>query len=437
MKNRASLFAALLLLAGAVSTNGQAATAEDRVADLERRLDENARLIEQLNARVHDLEARLPATAAAAPAVVPSPAPVNGSGDTAERLAAVEHEVSEIAAASATVHSESALAVHGFADVGAGTRSPINPDHKGFTVGSLDFYLSPGIGERVRTLFELNFEVEESGEVATDLERAQIGYQLGDTATVWLGRFHTPYGFYNNAFHHGQQISMAVRRPRFLAFEDQGGVLPAHTVGLWMTGSRRMGDGRWSYDAFVGNAQRIVDGTLDMQQAGITDGEMLLGGNFGYSPGGALEGLKVGASFFTANVLADTPVPSKTRVRNYGLYAVYDTDNWENLVEWYRFDDADQSGGTGSHRSNAGFLQVAYRVGRVAPYARYERSSLDQTDSYFSAQASGGSYYRTAAGIRFDLDLSAAIKLEFGRTTETDRAEDEFSDAMLQYAIRF
>lgn len=428
---RASALSLALLLGG---EPGWAATPsgspDDRVADLERRLDENARVIEALSARVKELEARLPPAPAAAPAAA-EPA------DTPERLAAVEKEVSDLAAASATARSESAMVVHGFADVDAGTRSADNPDNKGFTVGSLDFYLTPEFGERVRTLFELNFEVEESGDVATDLERAQIGYQVGDNTTVWLGRFHTPYGYYNNAFHHGQQISMALRRPRFLAFEDQGGVMPAHTVGLWFTGSRRAGDGRLSYDAYVGNAQRIEDGTLNMEQAGLKDAEMLIGGNVGYAPGGALEGLKFGASFFSADILDDALVANRTRVRNVGVYAVYDTDQWENLVEWYHFDDEDHSGSTGTHRSDAGFIQLAYRIGRFAPYARYERSSLDQADNFFAAQTSGGSYHRSAIGIRFDVDLSAALKLEFARTTNMDRDLDEFSEAMMQYAIRF
>ncbi len=443
MRKSAVIVGSLVLLAGAMGANGPILAAtpkpDDRVTELERRLDESAKLIDELNARVRSLEARVPAasvaaTATAAPASTPDPAPPS---DTDARLATVEREVTEMAAAGATAHNESGLPVHGFADVGAGSRTATDPDRKGFVVGSLDFYLTPELGDRVRSLFELNFEVDESGEIATDLERAQIGYQFADNATVWLGRFHTPYGYYNTAFHHGQQISMAVRRPRFIQFEDEGGVMPAHTVGLWLTGGHRFSSGKWTYDAFMGNAQRIEDGSLNMAQAGLSSAEMSYGGNIGYLPGGSLDGLKVGASFFAANVEDDAVVPNRTRVLNFGLYGVYDTDRWENIVEFYHFDNDDRSGTSGSHTSDAGFVQFAYRMNRFSPYARYERASLDQSDAYFAAQATGGSYYRTALGIRFDLDLSAAIKLELARTVETDRSRDEFSDAMMQYAIRF
>lgn len=441
MKTSAAIAGTIVLMAGALCVNGAARAAatspDERVAELERRLDANQRIIEQLTARVRDLEARTPTAAAAAATVQALPQPPAPSGDTAERLATVEREVSEIAAGNSTGRNDSALALHGFADVGGGTRGAAHPDRKGFMVGSLDFYLTPELGERVRSLFELNFEIEGSGELATDLERAQLGYQIGDGATLWLGRFHTPYGYYNAAFHHGQQISMALRRPRFIQFEDQGGILPAHTVGLWFTGSRRMAGGKWTYDAFVGNAQRIEGGAITMQQAGLLKGELTIGGNIGYLPGGALEGLKIGASFLTANVEDDAVTPNSTRVLNYGLYAVYDTDHWENIVEVYHFDDRDRSGTGGTHRSDAGFAQFAYRLNRFSPYLRYERAALNQQDAYFAAQSSGASYHRTAIGLRFDLDVSSALKLELGRTTETDRAEDEFGDAMMQYAIRF
>ncbi|MFX6330640.1 hypothetical protein ABTF76_20520, partial [Acinetobacter baumannii] len=66
--------------------------------------------------------------------------------------------------------------------------------------------------------------------------------------------------YWNTAFHHGAQIQTAVLRPKFLEFEDGGGILPAHTVGLWGTGRLRLGDGRIEYDLYAGNGARIIDG---------------------------------------------------------------------------------------------------------------------------------------------------------------------------------
>jgi hypothetical protein len=106
-------------------------------------------------------------------------------------------------------------------------------------------------------------------------------------------------------------------------------------------------------------------------------------------------------------------------------------------VELYRFDDHELSAAGAPRRSTAGFAQLAYRFDRFTPYARYEHAALDQADPFFAAQTSGGSYRRGALGIRFDLALSSALKLELGHTVETDRLRDEFSDTLVQYAVRF
>ena len=295
------------------------------------------------------------------------------------------------------------------------------------------------LGSRTRALFELNFEVGSDGTVGVDLERAQIGYQFADSATVWLGRFHTPYGYYNTAFHHGQQIATSLRRPRFIEFEDHGGIMPAHTVGAWLTGSERVGDQKVTYDAFIGNSQRITGGKLDMNNAGNTHGSTIVGGNLGLLLSGALDGLKVGVDVFQTRILdEDAPPPAPaSRVRSFGVYAAYDTDSWEDIAEFHVFSNQDLTGHTGTHRSDAGFVQMGYRAGRYTPYARYERGAFQQSDDYFAAQATGSSYYRTALGLRFDVDLVSALKLELAQTHLTDRVIDSYDEALLQYAIRF
>ncbi len=150
--------------------------------------------------------------------------------------------------------------LHGFADAGFTAHTKDATDPTGFNVGSLDFYLTPQFDNNVKGLVEIIFETTPAGEVATDLERMQMGYSFNDNATVWAGRFHTPYGYWNTGFHHGAQIQTAVLRPRFLDFEDKGGILPAHMVGLMANGKFRAGEGKITYDAFAGNWPRISMG---------------------------------------------------------------------------------------------------------------------------------------------------------------------------------
>ena len=433
-------FGLALLIAGLGHTViAYAATTEsDRIAALEERLDQSLQQIRQLSARVQVLEAQT------AQAAAPSAAGPSALAETAQRLAQVEQTVTQMAA-SAGQHAEdtTGLPMHGFADVGVGNHNAQFPEYQGADIAELDFFLNPRLGSRTRALFELNFEVGEDGSVGVDLERAQIGYQFSDSATVWLGRFHTPYGFYNTAFHHGQQIATSLRRPRFIEFEDHGGIMPAHTVGGWLTGSQRIGDEKLTYDLFLGNSQHIVSGSagggvLDMNNPGNTRGSTIVGGNLGLLLSGRLEGLKVGVDAFQTRIGDEIVSPTIfTRVRSYGAYAAYDTDAWEAIGEFHVFDNDDLSRGTGSHHSDAGFLQVGYRAGRYTPYGRYERGSFQQSDDYFAALRTGQSYYRDAFGVRFDVDLVSSLKLELAETHSTDRIVDKYDEALLQYAIRF
>jgi hypothetical protein len=409
----------------------------DRVAELESQLQQALKSIEQLTARVRELEARADGAAPRAPAGAEPAAPTLAAAE--DRIAELESDMAQLAAANVARREDIGLPLHGFADVVAGSNNPYTPDLEGAVVGSLDFYLTPHLGERTRALFELNTKVGITGAVVTDLERVQLGYQLGDAGTIWAGRFHTPYGYYNTAFHHGQQIASSLRRARVVEFERTGGIMPAHTVGVWFAGANRSGIGRLYYDFYVGNSQRIgADGFIDTNNAGNTDGELIFGANLGLVPEWTRDSLRFGITAFTAEIPdAVLPSPNRTQVNNLGVYAVYDTDRWENFIEIYGFDNEDLTGGTGRHSSDMGFVQLGYRTGRFTPYARYERASLDQADNYFAAQRFGTSYEREAIGLRYDLDLTSALKLEVAHTRITDRVLNEFEEALVQYAIRF
>jgi hypothetical protein len=436
-----------------------AAADDERITVLEQKLDQSLQLIQQLSARVHELEAQAAqggvvnaaptaqppgAAATPAPGATATPAPAQsgppaqaGSAETQQRLTQLEQTINQMAA-SAGRGEDNGMPMHGFADVGLGNHNAEFTQYQGADIAELDFFLTPRLGTHTRALFELNFEVGEDGLVAVDLERAQIGYQFGDSATLWAGRFHTPYGYYNTAFHHGQQIATSLRRPRFIEFEDHGGIMPAHTVGLWLTGNERLADQKFTYDLYIGNSQRIIGGTLDQNNAGNVHGSTIIGANFGYLPGGLFDGLKVGFDVFQTRIEDQDVVPSYfTEVHSVGTYAAYDTDTWEDIAEFHVFDDRDLSGHTGTHRSDAGFVQLGYRGGRFTPYARYERGSFQQSDNYFAAQAAGNSYYREALGVRFDVDLVSALKMEIADTHFTDRDVSSFGEVLLQYAIRF
>lgn len=349
-------------------------------------------------------------------------------------------------------------ALHGFADVGYSTHSrdsnnlPPTPLPRGFNVGSFDIYLTPQLDNNLKGLVELIFETTPDGAVATDLERVQMGYTFSDNATLWAGRFHTPYGYWNNGFHHGSQIQTSVSRPRFLDFEDKGGILPAHMVGLWATGKIRAGGGKFTYDVYAGNGPGIAvantalpagpanPGVLDIQTAGDSNHQAMVGFNLGYEFSDIADGLRLAVHGLRGDVNDDSSALNKTELSMAGASVVYQEHNWEVLGEYYRFSDTDKNATTVSHSSWADYLQVGRNFGGVTPYLRVEKTVLDQTDNYFSAQDNGQSYFRQALGLKYDLNPKAALKFELLNSkfaAETGRTAYKYRSFLAQYAIRF
>lgn len=450
----AGALALLAALAGPVQAQSSDAA---RIKELEKKLERSIELIEQLSSKINKIE-QANATAAAAQ---------TKTVQQAAKIQELEQHVAEIGSSLSRRSADDGLPVHGFADVGLvrdGENNSTTRGRKGAALGTFDLYLTPQFGDRVKALVELAFEADRDGGIATDLERLQIGYLFSDAATGWLGRFHTPYGYWNTAFHHGAQIQTSTLRPRFLDFEDKGGILPAHTTGAWLTGTLGMTGGKAGYDLFAGNAPQINGanvgtnlatahpagfsaavnagtyagtGTLNMRQSGSASHRTSTGFNAWYEPG-AVDGLRLGLHGMRAEVIDD--FANSTLLKMFGGYFAYTADPWEVLGEYYRFRNDDRSGATGTHGSWAGYTQIGYNVGRWTPFARAERAKLDQTDNYFGVQESGRSYRRVAAGLRFDVDPKAALKVEFSSTRKEDLGPgvtDRYPELRIQYAIRF
>lgn len=369
----------------------------------------------------------------------------------ANKIEALQNQLSQMTSGMAS-HSggDQGLPLHGFMDVGFATNTMADPVAypTGFYVGSLSFYLTPHFGDKVKALVEPNFEIASDGSLSTDLERAQIGYTFSDAATLWAGRFHTPYGYWNTGFHHGAQMQTSVMRPRFLDFEDKGGVLPAHMVGLWGAGKIRAGAGKFTYDVFAGNGPKIVMGAdpltglgiQDINFAGDNNHQAMVGLNLGYEFSGSMNGLRVAVHSLRGDVDDDNALPNKTELNMVGGSLVYLENDWELLTELYRFNDNDKSGLTGSHKSSASYLQIGKSFNNLTPYIRKEVANLSQQDNYFSMQASGQSYSRELLGFKYDLDPKASLKLEWHYSNfeaETGRTPAKYHSLYTQYAIRF
>ncbi|MGI9135089.1 MAG: hypothetical protein ACR2I0_14290, partial [Rhodoferax sp.] len=312
-----------LLAIGLASVfSAQAQTAEaDRLKVLEQKFNQSMGVIEQLQKRIAELEQGKGATTAASAS----------NNAVASRVETLEKSVSDLASSASKTHGDTGVPLHGFLDVGYASAggNARDTDKNGFRLGTFDIYLAPQIGDHVKSLVELAFEYGADGGLGTDLERMQLGYSVSDTLTLWGGRFHTPYGYWNTAFHHGAQIQTSITRPRMVAFEDQGGILPSHTVGAWATGKSEFAMGRVSYDLFVGNSDSMRDGTLDYNASGHDSGTASMGFNLGFSPK-AVPGLTVGLHGVSEKINsydAGNTLNGQVDLRMGGAYAFYESDD--------------------------------------------------------------------------------------------------------------
>jgi Phosphate-selective porin O and P len=342
------------------------------------------------------------------------------------------------------------LAIHGFASVyyTDTTQQNAPSGNSGFKLDNLDLYIAPSLTDRVRALMEDVVEFDDwtapgetNGQPSVDIERLQIGYLFSDDLTVWAGRFHTPFGYWNTAYHHGAQLQPTVMRPQFLAFEDHGGILPSHTNGLWATGHATFGPGRFTYDAFLGNGSRIVDGIIDMQNAGNVDAHTALGTRLGYEfLGGALDSLWFGVHAFSEEMdnFIDGVRTAQTDVRMIGAFSHWTPGDWELMAEYYQFNNRPHDNTGPSHSSNAWYVEADYTWhGLLTPLARFEQDALNQEDGVFQFLLGGKSYKRALVGVRYDLTPQTAIKVDANHTDMNRDGGKSYNEAHVQVAIRF
>jgi hypothetical protein len=154
-----------------------------------------------------------------------------------------------------------------FGDVSAGARHPDRP-RTAFTIGTLGVRMLGQLGPSLDALAELAFETTDDGPLA-DIEQVAMRWRRGPGELV-LGRFHTDFGYWNTAYHHGLWLQVPIARPRALRFEDDGGLFPAHWVGAQYSLRRRARGGEVGLVLALGNGRgdivddiRVTDDTND------------------------------------------------------------------------------------------------------------------------------------------------------------------------------
>ena len=322
------------------------------------------------------------------------------------------------------------LQIRGFADVRYNA-TDLEEVNNAFSLGQFDLFITSKLSNSLSVLAELVIEADPfTNEFGIEPERILLNYHRSDYFNVGFGRYHSAIGFYNTAYHHSSWLQATVDRPFLFDFEDDGGILPIHNVGITTTGLIPSGSLNLHYVAEVGNgrAARTELGQDAVQN--LTDENQGKSFNLAaFVRPDAVRGLQIGASFFHDRL---TPLegPSVNEVI-LSAHVVLQRPSFELLNEVVQIRH-ELVGGTSTANTLGFYTQVSRRWGDYQPYFRYEYVDVPEDDVIFpDIQRVSGPLF----GLRYDWGDYTALKAQYGHVVR--RLEPSFNIFTLQAAFTF
>lgn len=398
-------------------------------------LERLARAEQEIKELRQELSNRAPAT--------PTNAPATPDARYQQRLEQAESALaglnSQLAVKDAAEQREKypSLQFHGFGDVdyaadtrrapnvpGMASGTPYGVAYYGekntFYLGEFDVFLNALLSPDASVVSETVFSADSANQMGVDIERLYLEYRFNDCFNVDAGRFHTALGYYNTTFHHGTFLQTAIGRPTFLQFEDSGGILPVHMVGLEIHGAVPSGSLNLAYSAAVGNGLdysanpnlNSVEQTLSFSDSKAVNLALTAKPDW-------LPGLQFGGNVYFDAITPDNAGTTNNVPHNnqtiLGASAVYNSAKWEFLNEAYIIADKPANGQP--HYNTAFYTQLARKCGVLTPYVRFNYYHISLNDTLYTLDWQGGVnagiHYGPSLGLRYDFTGYAALKLQY------------------------
>ena len=380
--------------------------------------------IDQLEARVQQLElAQHPAAAETTNVESRQKPSSEAMLHGPSQAAGQEHEpeLTEHAEAERMDVSKTLLRIRGFGDVtfhGDNYHPAGLPgDNTAFTLGQLNLFVTSDISDKFKFLSEIVFEAGPdniygvtrgtANTFGVDVERYLLTYSRNEYFNLSAGRYHTAIGYYNTAFHHSTWLQTTTGRPLLFAFEDQGGILPIHNVGVEAYGSIPSGSLGLHYVAEVGNGRESRSPIeLEPVQNIVTETNNKAVNFELFARPTKVPGLQVGFSAYRDKLVPNNlPAVGQTIL---AAHAVYSTPIFEWLNEALVVRHTPVGGHT--YETPGWYSQISRRFGSYRPYFRYQYINASPNEPIFPdiALRAGPS-----VGLRYDASESVALKLQY------------------------
>jgi len=276
-----------------------------------------------------------------------------------------------------------------------------------FSLGQYDLFVTSQLTDRISALGETVFEYNPTTQhFGIDVERAIVNYAVNNYFNISVGKFHIPLGYWNNAYHHGMVLQPTITRPDAIKFEDEGGLLPIHDIGLQVSGDN-LGKLNFGYNLMVGNGiASTADGDDNTSKSIIA--------NVHIAP---VQGLKLIASSYIDEVPSNTMTmhmnltanakATSYRVLNGSLAYMDGNKPLELIAEYYNVNTTMDS--VGSKTTHGYLLYAGYRIKNFVPYVSYDAIDYQKGEAYFNPN----NVKTTILGLRYSFTPLAVVKVEY------------------------
>jgi hypothetical protein len=374
------------------------------------------RRIDQLEGRVTELEAALAKTGTAPPSPVSPQATAPPQPETEPQTQPAESQGMEL--------NRTLLRIRGFSDITFHGNNHLHDSPlcqaytcfpSSFTIGQVNLFVTSDLSERFKFLSEIVFEADEVNNFGVDVERMLLEYSQNDYLNIAVGRYHTAIGYYNTAYHHSTWFQTATGRPFLFDFEDKGGPLPIHNVGVSLSGRIPSGSLGLHYVAEVGNGRASrsyvppLGQSANAVQSYVDENSHKALNVALFARPDRIRGLQVGFSAYR-DVLYPG-VASRVGETILTAHAVFIRSNFEWLNEALVIRHTPQGGRV--FDTPGGYTQISKRFGSYRPYFRYQYlNAADSEPLYPDLRLRAG----PSLGVRYDPTDFVALKFQYDYT---------------------
>ena len=411
------LAVALLFACLAGPAPAQTPATDDRTAELLRKVQE----LEAGLAAVKTELAQRMAPATAAPASSPAPATPVATVPAAAAVnpPAVTPDAAPVVVDADTsqgdAHTLGPLEFRGYSDFTFGRPifSVLPPgglagSTQSFSLGDFDLFVNARLNDHLSVLAELLVTSDFTNEFSAEMDRLMLTYSANKYFKISAGKYHTAIGYYTNEFYRARYFQTATGVPILFTDEDDGGILPVHSIGLTATGEVPSGSLGLHWVAEIANGMATQNNSAEPIQNFVDENNGKAFNVALYARPEGVRGLDIGGSFYRD--LLHPAGMSSVEERIYSAHAAVVKPHLELIAEGVLLQHDFLSTGHDFNTVST-YAQASYKIGKIRPYFRYEYQNVPATDPLFSPL---GRMNGPSLGARYDFSDFAAFKLQYG-----------------------